>query len=84
MNVDYCEFRLSGLIIFLKHRLDQPTLMICMYKHLNWFYGQYNRIHNIPDDKVHEANMGPTWILSAPDGPHVGSNNLAIRDVNNI
>ena len=25
-----------------------------------------------PDNKVHEANMGPTWVLSAPDGPHVG------------
>ena len=23
--------------------------------------------------------MGPTWVLSAPDGPHVGSMNLAIR-----
>ena len=26
---------------------------------------------NIPDRKVHGANMGPTWVLSAPDGPHV-------------
>ena len=34
---------------------------------------------NIPDSKVHGANMGPTWVLSAPDGPHVGSMNLAIR-----
>ena len=32
-----------------------------------------------PDSKVHEANMGPTWDLSAPDGPHVGPMNLAIR-----
>ena len=32
-----------------------------------------------PDSKVHEANMGPTWVLSAPDGPHVGPMNLAIR-----
>ena len=24
--------------------------------------------------------MDPTWILSAPDGPHVGPMNLAIRD----
>ena len=24
----------------------------------------------IPDSKVHGANMGPTWVLSAPDGPH--------------
>ena len=35
----------------------------------------------IPDNKVHGANMGPTWVLSAPDGPHVGPMNLAIRDV---
>ena len=34
----------------------------------------------IPDSKVHGANMGPTWDLSAPDGPHVGPMNLAIRD----
>ena len=25
-----------------------------------------------PDSKVHGANMGPNWVLSAPDGPHVG------------
>ena len=24
--------------------------------------------------------MGPNWVLSAPDGPHVGPTNLAIRD----
>ena len=35
-----------------------------------------------PDSKVHEANMGPTWVLSAPDGPHVGPMNLAIRVAN--
>ena len=23
-----------------------------------------------PDSKVHGANMGPTWVLSAPGGPH--------------
>ena len=31
------------------------------------------------DSKVRGANMGPTWVLSAPDGPHVGPMNLAIR-----
>ena len=31
------------------------------------------------DSKVHGANMGPTWVLSAPDGSHVGPMNLAIR-----
>ena len=33
-----------------------------------------------PDSKIHGTNMGPTWILSAPDGPHVGPMNLAIRE----
>ena len=28
--------------------------------------------YNIRDSKVHGANMGPTWVLSAPGGPHVG------------
>ena len=32
-----------------------------------------------PDSKVHGANIGPTWVLSAPDGPHVGPMNLVIR-----
>ena len=37
-------------------------------------------VQPIPDNKDHGANMGPTWVLSAPDGPHVGPMNLAIRD----
>ena len=32
-----------------------------------------------PDNKVQGANMGLTWVLSAPDGPHVGHTNLVIR-----
>ena len=30
------------------------------------------------DSKVHVAHMGPTWVLSAPGGPHVGPMNLAL------
>ena len=36
-------------------------------------------VHASPDSKVHGANMGPTWVLSAADRPHVGPLNLAIR-----
>ena len=32
-----------------------------------------------PDSKVHGTNMGLTWVLSTPDGPHVSPMNLAIR-----
>ena len=38
----------------------------------------------IPDCKVLGANMGPTWGLSAPDGPHVGPTNLAIRGLSSF
>ena len=33
---------------------------------------------NILDSKVHGANMGPKWVLSASDGPHVGPMNFAV------
>ena len=33
-----------------------------------------------PINKIHGANMGPIWVLSAPDGSHVGPMNLAIRE----
>ena len=34
---------------------------------------------DFPDSNVHGANMGPTWVLSAPDGPHVGPNEAAYQ-----
>ena len=34
-----------------------------------------------PNNKVHGANMGPTWTLLVPDGPDVGPMNLAISVV---
>ena len=36
----------------------------------------------IPDNKIHGSNMGLTWVLSAPDRPHVGPMNLADGDDN--
>ena len=35
----------------------------------NYFAASLNKY---PDSKVHGASLGPTWVLSAPDGPHVG------------
>ena len=34
----------------------------------------------ILDNKFRVANMGPTWVLAAPDGPHVGPRNVANGD----
>ena len=41
---------------------------------------QLQFINMNPDSKVHESNMGPTWVLLAPDGPHDDPMNLAIRE----
>ena len=39
-------------------------------------------IDMFPNSKVHGANMGPTWVLSAPDGPNVGPMNLTTVVIN--
>ena len=33
---------------------------------------------NNPDNKIHGAIMGPTWVLSAPGGPHVGPKGILL------
>ena len=42
-------------------------------------YNTLSIARKYPDSKVHGANMGPTWVLSAPDGPHIGPMNLVVR-----
>ena len=42
---------------------------------------QWTVTDNNPDSKVHGANMGPTWVLSAPGVPLGGPINLAVMDV---
>ena len=38
-------------------------------KHLKLVFSKHSGWHIYPDSKIHGANMGPTWVLSAPDGP---------------
>ena len=60
---------ISPLLFILTVKLD------CMLILINYLMIAF------PDSKVHGAHMGPTWVLSAPDGPQVGPMNLAIRVV---
>ena len=39
-------------------------------------------MNNIPDSKLHGADMGPIWGRQDPGGPHVGLMNFAIWDMN--
>ena len=41
--------------------------------------GTYLINYNAQESRVYVANMGPTWVLSAPDGHHISPTDLAIR-----
>ena len=57
--------------------LTQPPIKVYyLYDSDHKPYGANN-----PDSKVRVANMGPTWVLAAPGGSHVGPMNLAIREI---
>ena len=61
----------SNLENELTYGSDQPSHMTQHF---------VNAVVNIPNSKVHGANVGPTWVLSASDGPNVGPMDFAIRD----
>ena len=51
----------------------------------HWHLGDADVILNqCPYSKVHGANMGPTWVLSTPDGPHVGPFSLALGVISKL
>ena len=72
--VDVWEWRINFISHFTGHVITNPC----------WNYSQSMLskgapgVSHFPDNKVHGANMGITWVLSAPDGPHVGPMNLAL------
>ena len=74
--VCYLCVSFDGLLYVWLVQNESPLLTHWRY-HIHalghWYTIQYS--------KVNGANMGPTWVLSAPDGPHVGPMNLAIRDI---
>ena len=59
------------------HHFITPFLFTCLIMMTSQWFDRYP----IPDSKFHGANMGATWVLPAPDGPHVGPMNLAMGDI---
>ena len=75
------DWQLSKLIA--KHKLvnynDKSYFHILTYLLCHWcFHHIPFQFHIYPNSKIHGPNMGPTKVLSAPDGPHVGLMNLVI------
>ena len=66
---DFFYFRLLDHYMTLTgDSIHNPDLKLCIFS-----------TKRGPDSKFLVAHMGSTWVLSAPDGPHVDPMNLAIR-----
>ena len=55
-NATVCKLRIIDIVRKQIVRLFEPTTT--------------KKLLNLPDSKVHGANMGPTWVLSAPCWAH--------------
>ena len=79
INPDHMEYLCIFRHIFMAKSGDLKTFFnlfsakMSLFKNL-FFFETHREACN-----VHRANMGPTWVLSAPDGPHVGPMHHAIR-----
>ena len=69
----------SQEIYFPKSNENKQSENMIITSKTDWEPFWQTQIDRYPDSKVHVANMRPTWVLSAPCGPHVGPINLAIR-----
>ena len=76
-----------------QHHFTEQGSAICLVLNIKYSSIQRFTIQSVenlhasshsPDNKVHGAIMGPTWVLSAPDGPHVDPMNLAIRELDQV
>ena len=78
-NITFHPFDKLGLS---QVRWSTPHWLFCYWQvHLLPAIARHDIISVLyvsPDSKIHGANMGPTWVLPAPGGPHVGHINLAI------
>ena len=75
----FCRFKVVG---WEKYNEWRSLIILILIEKRYLLYQKHAHVVfrcGYPDSKVHGANMGPTWVLSAPDGPHVGPMNLAIR-----
>ena len=73
----------------IKLKFEYAIIYVMIWKNFPYYWYSFRGINQLkvtgsfhtPDSKVHGANMGLTWVLSATGGPHVGPMNLAIRDI---
>ena len=77
-NIDILQFNDNTALITSHRKYTMEALTKCVMSQVNKSR-KCGCFVIYPDSKVHGANTGPTWVLMAPDGPHFGPMNFAIR-----
>ena len=62
-----------------QNRISSTSTSFIWYRNISGFLEIQSKRSSYPESRVHGATIGPTWVLSAPDGLHVGPMNFAIR-----
>ena len=74
--IDLCGYSdaIKVITLWCAENMKQIVWNPSIWKNKTRLFGIVNIFftHYLPDSKVHGPNMGPTWVLWAPDGPHVG------------
>ena len=85
MIFQYCDYCMTKSYLYIRAVLFTTDCLFLRFNGRIWdipaiLTVRYFKIFllNYTDSKVHGANMGPTWVLSAPGGPHIGPMNLAV------
>ena len=73
-KIHFREACLSGNRRTIAYSIAAPTVTCHQLNDI-----KLQQVKRVPDINVHGTYMGTTWVLSAPDGPHVGPMSLAIR-----
>ena len=68
----YCLIKWLFRLLQRKHPVTWLLISVCGAKLRTFFphMPMETILLTCPDSEVHGANMGPTWVLSVPDGPH--------------
>ena len=74
-----CVYGYYNVLLSVMARTPEKGFMQWLRLHKTTATAANRKIYIYPDSKVHGANMGPTWVLLAPDMPHVVYMNLDIR-----
>ena len=75
-----CNAIANFFALELLHYCIKPSICEHKAKYIPRITYMVHAYTHIPDSKIPGANLGPTCVLSEPDGPHIGPMNLAIRD----